>query len=339
MEVITGTRLRYINDKEVPGIKRLKKGQGFSYQTAEGKSIKDKESLLRINSLAIPPAWTDVWISPLDNSHLQATGIDAKGRKQYLYHTTWKELQQQHKFDRMSQFGEMLPKIRRHVRSDMENLPLSRERVLATVVWLLEHTFIRVGNEEYAKENNSYGLTTMRVKHVSVSGEEVKFQFVGKSGVKHSLGINHPRVAKTIKKCLELPGYEIFQYLDDSGERQVVDSSDVNEYLQNITGEEITAKDFRTWGGTLLSAVYLIEIGPFNNKTQAEKNVVTAIKKVAKDLGNLPSTCRNYYVHPIIIESYQKGNLIPYFERVRNSENKPLGLTKDEYAVIELLNG
>jgi len=334
MEPTPPSKIRYVTDDK-PGYKRIKKGTGFSYLDLDDKPIKDKAILERINFLAIPPAWTDVWISPFDNSHLQVTGIDAKGRKQYLYHPSWVKVQQEHKFDRMVEFGEILPKIRRHVREDMDKPSLSRERVLATVVWLLEHTFIRVGNQEYAEENNSFGLTTMRVRHVSVSGEEVKFEFVGKSGVKHSLGIHHPRVAKTIKRCLELPGYELFQYLDENGQRQVIDSSDVNEYLQDITGQEITAKDFRTWGGTVLSALYLKEIGAFEEDKQAEKNIVEAIKKVAKDLGNKPSTCRNYYVHPIILESYKKGTLLTYFEKT--VEKKPNGITREEYAVITLL--
>ncbi len=336
-EAVEETNLRYINEAATKGISRQASGKNFKYLDPDGRAMRDKKTLKRIKELVVPPAWKDVWISPSPNTHLQATGIDEKGRKQYLYHPKWIAFQQENKFSRMSDFGKTLPKIRNKIREDMYQPSLSRERVLATVVWLLEHTFIRIGNPEYARENDSFGLTTLRERHVEVSGEEIKFEFVGKSGVRHSLNVQHPRVAKTIKRCLELPGYEIFRYLDDDGEKKTIDSEDVNNYLKEVTGEDITAKDYRTWGGTLLSAVYLKDLGPFKDEKQSEKNIAEAIKKVSKDLGNKPSTCRNYYVHPAVLETYRRGILIPHFEKAAISERPP-GITKEEFAVITLIS-
>ena len=245
--------LRYIKEN-TKGITREGDKDHLLYKTYEGTRVKDKVTLDRIDGLRIPPAWTDVWISPANNTHLQATGVDQKGRKQYLYHPQWTRLCQEHKFDKVELFGEHLPQMREQIERDMTTRGLNQRRVIATVIWLLEHTFIRIGNEEYAKENQSFGLTTLRNKHVDFDGDHVRFTFKGKSGVDHEKEITNPTVVKTIRKCIDLPGYEVFQYLDDEKNRHTVDSQEVNDYLRDMTGEKITAKDFRTWGGTMISA-------------------------------------------------------------------------------------
>ena len=276
------------------------------YFDIEGKPIRDEQRVLRINRLAIPPAYRDVWICPSPNGHLQATGKDDRGRKQYRYHERWREVRDENKYEKMLIFGQTLGKIRRRVKKDMALRGLPRDKVLATVVQLLETTFIRVGNEEYARENKSFGLTTMRNRHVDVKGSTVSFNFRGKSGVMHERAVNDPRVAKVIRKLTDMPGQELFQYVDE-GEAHNVSSQDANEYLQEISGEEFTAKDFRTWAGTVMAAVALNEVGAFENKTQAKKNVRDAVHAVAKVLGNTPAVCRKCYVHPIVLETYLSG--------------------------------
>jgi DNA topoisomerase-1 len=301
--------LRYVSDDQ-PGYTRKRNGDGFAYFDMEGKPIRDEQRVLRINRLAIPPAYRDVWICPSSNGHLQATGRDDRGRKQYRYHERWREVRDENKYEKMLIFGERLGKIRRRVKKDMALRGLPRNKVLATVVQLLETTFIRVGNEEYARENKSFGLTTMRNRHVGVKGSTVSFNFRGKSGIVHERKVDDPRVAKVIRKLTDLSGQELFQYVDDEGEAHNVTSQDVNEYLQEISGEEFTAKDFRTWAGTVMAAIALNGVGAFENKTQAKRNVRDAIHAVAKVLGNTPAICRKCYVHPIVLEIYLSGAAI-----------------------------
>lgn len=295
--------LRYISDRR-PGLRRVKTRTGFRYTTAEGASVKDAETLARIKSLVIPPAWTGVWISPLHNGHLQATGRDARGRKQSRYHPKWREARDETKYERMAHFAEALPLIRQRVDHDLGLPGMPREKVLATIVRLMEETHIRVGNEEYARENKSYGLTTMRNKHVEVHGSHITFTFQGKSRVHHTIDLQDRRLAKIIQRCEDIPGYELFQYLDHDGNPHSIDSSDVNEYLRDITHQHFTAKDFRTWAGSVLAASLLSEFEPWSTATQAKKNVVDAIKRVAERLGNTPSVCRKCYVHPAVLEHY-----------------------------------
>jgi DNA topoisomerase-1 len=264
----------------------------------------------RIRSLVIPPAWTNVWICANPNGHLQATGRDARGRKQSRYHPRWREVRDETKYHRMLLFGNALPAIRNRVEQDLALPGLPRDKVLAAIVRLLETTFIRVGNQEYAKENGSYGLTTLRNKHVSVKGATVTFDFKGKSGREHTIDLHDRRLAAIIKRCHDMPGYELFQYIDPEGNRHSIDASDVNDYLRQITNEDFTAKDFRTWAGTVLACAMLHELEPPETQTQAKKNVVEAIKRVANRLGNTPSVCRKCYVHPAVLESYMGGAMV-----------------------------
>lgn len=321
-----------------PGISRMKKGKGFTYIDENGQTITNSEVLDRIKKLVIPPAWTDVWINPNEYGHLQATGRDEKGRKQYLYHQEWMKLCQQDKFDKLLRFAEVLPTIREEIQAGLTLNKLDKRKVLATVVWLLENTYIRIGNPEYAKENDHYGLTTLRSKHVTVvNSHEVKLEFTGKSGVFHEVDINHPKVARTIRKLDELPGYELFKYFED-GAKNILTSDDVNEYLRSISGEDITAKDFRTWGGTVSMGNILYKTGPGENKTQIKKNITAAVKEVARYLHNTPATSRKYYIHPRIIDAYQNGVLIPHFENVKtNHIGKPKMFSVYEYATYKLL--
>jgi len=305
--------LRYVND-DTPGISRRRSGRGFCYYGQDGKKITDAHTLSRIRSLAIPPAWTDVWISPAPRAHLQATGRDAKGRKQYRYHPLWRAVRDEAKYDHVLAFGKALPAIRAQVAHDLARRGSSREKALATIVELLDMTAIRIGNEEYARENESYGLTTLRNEHVSVRGERVRFQFRGKSGKSHSVDIRDRRLARIIKDALDLPGDDLFQYLDDDGEPRSVTSDDVNEYLQTITGEHITAKDFRTWAATLCVASALGAAEPPPTRAQAKREVAQAIRVASQRLGNTPTICRNSYVHPQVIDAYLDQRLAPLWQ-------------------------
>ncbi len=306
--------LRYVSDDQ-PGYTRKPKGDDFEYFDTKDEPITDETRLLRIKRLAIPPAYTDVWICPTANGHLQATGRDARGRKQYRYHEKWREARDETKYDRMLIFGAALPKIRKRVESDLGLSGLPKNKVLATIISIMERTFIRVGNEEYARDNKSYGLTTMRNKHVDVKGSRVRFKFRGKSGIDHKVDVSDRRLARIVKKVQELPGQEIFGYLDENGEARDIKSQDVNEYLKEITGEDFTAKDFRTWAGTVLAAVALNAVEAFENKTQARKNVKAAITAVSKILGNTPAVCRKCYVHPAVLETYLSGGMIEGLRR------------------------
>lgn len=327
--------LCFISDQK-PGFFRQKAGKHFNYYDLEGKKIKDAAIIERINKLGIPPAWEEVWISPKTNGYLQATGLDAKKRKQYIYHSDWIAASQENKFAKMVDFGLSLPKIRSRIDYHLQKDGLGKEKILATVVWLLEHTFIRVGNEEYSKENNSYGLTTLRNKHVNVRGHEVEFTFKGKSGVFHKLEFSNPRIAKTIKKCIELPGYELFKFIDEDGERHVIDSSDVNLFLKDTTSDDFSAKDFRTWGGTSLSAVDFYKTGQAVDDKTLKQNIKQTVKKVSEHLGNTVSVCQSYYIHPTVISTYQTNVLVPHFANYAG--NKPSkGLNWNEQALIKLL--
>jgi DNA topoisomerase I len=330
--------LRYVSDDQ-PGYTRKLRGRKFVYFDTDGKEIRDEARILRINRLAIPPAYRDVWICPSPNGHLQATGRDDRGRKQYRYHERWREVRDENKYEKMVLFAHALPKIRRRINKDLALPSLPRKKVLATVVQLLEGTFIRVGNEEYAKDNNSFGLTTMQNRHIDVEGAKLRFRFRGKSGRAHDIPFEDRRVAKIIKKLQDLPGQQAFQYLDEQGEVHNLTSDDVNAYLQEITGEDFTAKDFRTWAGTVLAAMALQAQEAFENKTQAKKNLKDAISAVAKVLGNTPAVCRKCYVHPAVLESYLDGNLIEGLKtRTEKTLEESLGdLRADEAAVLSFL--
>ena len=311
--------LRYVSDL-MPGIARKKWRSGFRYLDPNGRMIRDKATLARIKSIVIPPAWRDVWICPLSNGHLQVTGRDAKGRKQSRYHPRWREVRDATKYEKMLAFGKALPTIRKRVAKDLKDAELSRTKVLALVISLLEATFIRVGNAEYARDNESYGLTTMRTRHVHLSGANISFEFKGKSGVQHKVDFRDRKLANAIRRCLDLPGYEIFQYVDSQGAKHSIDSADVNEYLEEISGEHFTAKDFRTWAGTILTCSLLRTFETFGTETEAKKNVVHAIKQVAKHLGNTPSVCRKCYIHPAIIEKYMAGSIDEGFSQQTRGE-------------------
>jgi DNA topoisomerase I len=333
--------LRHVTDSR-PGIRRRRRGKGFGYLDPGGQPLRDPRERRRIAALAVPPAWTEVWICPLANGHLQATGRDARGRKQYRYHPGWRAVRDETKFGRMVAFGEALPRLRARLESDLALPRLPREKVLAAVVKLLETTLIRVGNEEYARENDSFGLTTMRSRHVDIAGATLRFRFRGKSGKEHEVAISDRRLARVVRACRDLPGHELFQYVDESGERQAVDSADVNEYLRAVTGEDFTAKDFRTWGGTVLALAALRAAGAVRRageagekgeggegrgggeggqggkagsargarrEREARRAIAAALERVAEQLGNRPAICRKYYVHPAVIAAFLDGSL------------------------------
>ncbi len=332
--------LRYVSDAR-PGIRRRKTGTGFSYARADGSKLSDADVLKRIKALVIPPAWVDVWISPFADGHLQATGRDAKGRKQYRYHALFREVRESTKYEHVVAFADELPTIRKKVHEHMGRRGLPREKVLATVIHLLETTLIRIGNEDYAKQNNSYGLTTLKNRHVAVDGNEVRFRFTGKSGKQWSLRVRDRRVAKIIKACQDLPGQELLQYVDEAGDCQDVTSSDVNAYLKEITGKDVTAKDFRTWAGTVLAAMALNEVESFDSAAQAKRNLRAAIEKVAARLGNTPTICRKCYVHPEVLNCYMDGNLVLELKSKAESELRGdvQNLKPEEAAVLALLRG
>jgi DNA topoisomerase-1 len=338
VEAARDAGLRYTSDTK-PGMRRVKRGAGFSYRFPDGRAVRDHNELIRIKRLAIPPAWTDVWICPFESGHLQATGRDQRGRKQYRYHERWRETRDATKYGHIMDFAKALPKIRRHVGRDLKLPGLPREKVLATVVRLLEKTLIRVGNDEYARANKSYGLTTMRNRHVEVKGTAVSFEFRGKSGKSHKIDVRDPQLAKIVKRCQDLPGQELFEYVGEDGKPQTISSGEVNEYLQNIAGAEYTAKDFRTWAGTVLAALALKEFEKFASQRQAKKNITQAIEAVARVLGNTPAICRKCYVHPGIVESYMDGSMLSAIKQRANRQLRKsvAGLKYGEALVILLL--
>jgi DNA topoisomerase I len=301
--------LRYVSDKR-PGITRERTESGFTYRNPDGSEVTDEKTLDRIKSLAIPPAWEGVWICRVPNGHLQAVGRDARGRKQYRYHPRWRVVRDEAKYSKMLLFGRVLPEIRQHVEEDLAKPGLPREKVLAAIVRLLETTLARVGNEEYAKSNKSFGLTTLRNRHVKVEGNRLTFDFRGKHGIKHHIDLQNRKLARIVKRCREIPGQELFQYLDEEDQPRAVGSEDVNGYLREISGEDITAKDFRTWAATNLAALALQELEAYDSQAVAKKNVVQAVEAVSKMLGNTPAICRKCYIHPAIFDGYLDGSLI-----------------------------
>ncbi|MEN3336499.1 MAG: topoisomerase [Acidobacteriota bacterium] len=329
--------LRYTVDT-APGIQRVRHGSGFRYIGPDGKVVRSSAELQRIRSLVIPPAWTQVWISTDPRGHLQATGRDARGRKQYRYHPRWREVRDDTKYHRMIAFAQALATIRRRTAQDLAGPRLSKEKVLAAVVQLLEKTLIRVGNDEYAKQNRSFGLTTMRDGHVEVNGGRVRFAFRGKSGVGHEIDLTDRRLARIVKACRDIPGYDLFQYYDENGERQSIGSADVNAYLQEITGKDFTSKDFRTWAGTVLAAQLLRDFEQFESDAQAKRNIVQAVESVAKRLGNTKAVCRKCYIHPAIFDSYLDGSMLKTVaQRARKAARKIEDLSEGEAAVLGLL--
>ena len=308
VKVESTTSLRYVTDT-MSGIRRIRANGGFTYRDSREREIRDLRQLARIKALAIPPAWEDVWICSTSYGHLQATGRDSKGRKQYRYHAAWRKMRDESKYGRMIAFGKVLPAIRRRVSMDLAQPGLPRNKVLATVVRLLERTRARVGNKEYVRANGSFGLTTLENRHAKVSGSELRFSFRGKGGKFHTITLKDERLAKIVRRCRDLPGYELFQYLDETRQPQTIDSSDVNAYLREITGEDFTAKDFRTWAGTLRAVQILAEMEQRSSAKRTKKNVLEAIKTVAQYLGNTPAICRKSYVHPMVLEAYSDGYL------------------------------
>lgn len=308
-EILSDTKLRF-STPEMPGYFRQVAGSNFKYYDDDGHVVKDPKIILRITNLTIPPALRKVWICKYPNGHLQATGIDKRGRKQYFYHKDWIQASQMQKFERLSEFAETLPLIRKKIRQDMNRRGLTKEKVVATIVWLLQNTLIRIGNVEYEKENKSYGLTTLKRRHAKVRKDTITFQFKGKSGVYHDVDIENERVAQIVKECQELPGQQLFEYLDAENKRQAVTSDDINEYLQHITGKDITAKDFRTWAATVIAAKLCDKVGVGSEEKEVKKKISGVVKEVAKHLRNLPATCRKYYIHPTVFRSYSQGYVL-----------------------------
>jgi DNA topoisomerase-1 len=329
--------LRYVCDAS-PGIRRKRSGQGFVYVDPGGKVLRDADEINRVRHLVIPPAWKDVWICPDPHGHIQAVGRDDRGRKQYRYHEKWRQVRDENKYSRMIDFVHALPRIRRRVSRDLRRPGLPREKVLAAVIRLLETTFIRVGNDEYAKKNKSYGLTTIHNRHAKVSGSSIHFHFRGKSGVEHAIDLSDKRLAKIVRHCQDLPGEELFGYVDENGQVHDIGSSNVNDYLRETSGQEFTAKDFRTWAGTVLAAQALQEFQSFDSNAQAKKNVVQAIEAVAKKLGNTRAVCRKCYIHPAIIDSYLDGSFLDSAnQRARKMIKSLAHLNPEEAAVLVLL--
>jgi DNA topoisomerase-1 len=329
--------LRYVTDT-MPGVRRRRSGKGFTYLGPDGKRITDRDRVAWFARLAIPPAWTDVWISPVKNGHIQATGRDAKGRKQYRYHPRWREVRDEAKYGRLVEFARALPRIRRRTDADLRRRGLPREKVLALVVRLLEATLIRVGNEEYARDNGSFGLSTLRDRHVKGNGSDLRFTFKGKSGKEHEVPVRDRRLARLVREVQELPGQALFQYVDADGTRQSIDSGDVNDYLREISGDDFTAKDFRTWAGTVAASMALQGFLQIDDDAGRKKAIVEAIETVAGQLGNTPAVCRACYVHPDVIESYLDGTLVEALtERARGAGRGAHALRPEEAAVLGLL--
>jgi DNA topoisomerase-1 len=330
-------RLRYTSDLE-PGIRREVQHKTFVYKFPNGNDVRSKKVLERIRKLVIPPAWTDVWICMDPNGHLQATGRDKRGRKQYRYHPKWAAVRDENKFSRIVAFGRKIPSIRKRIQEHLSLPGLPREKVLATVLQLLEKSLIRVGNLEYAKTNDSYGLTTLKNKHVKVNGSVLKFSFRGKGGKEYIVGVKNARIARIVKRCQEISGQQLFQYIED-GEQKSVTSTDVNEYLRSIAGEEFSAKDFRTWSGTVQAAIELQTFEQFESETQGKKNIVEAIKRVAQNLGNTPAICRKCYIHPYILESYSNGEMNGQLKckPAEETDTETTSLSPQERAVLAFL--
>ena len=330
--------LHYVDDTTIPGIKRVGRPKRYRYIDPSGRPVSSRHVLQRITSLVIPPAWRHVWICPHPLGHLQATGRDARGRKQYRYHPRWRELRDEVKYGRLSAFARMLPRIRERTAADLRRTGLPRAKVLATVVQLLEKTLIRIGNDEYARQNQSFGLTTMRDKHATVKGASVRFEFRGKSGIAHCVDLHDARLARIVKQCRDLPGHELFQYVDDAGRRQTIGSTDVNAYLREITGDAFTAKDFRTWAGTVLAARALSEMSTFRSEHEAKRLIVRAVVCVEKQLGNTKAVCRKSYIHPAVLDAYFNGGVIgAQTLRPARLDRRHAGLAPVELAVLAMI--
>lgn len=324
--------LRY-SLKADKGYYRKRKDHGFSYVNEEGKTIKDKDTLERIKKLVIPPAWEDVWISPFDNGHLQVTGTDAKGRKQYRYHPYWNKIRNQSKFFKLRRFANALPIIRQQVEKDLNRKGLPYEKVVALVVKLIEMTNIRIGNDAYKKLYGSFGLTTLRDKHVKFDGAVVWFEFVGKKGIKHKIKLQSRKMANLVKKCKDIPGQELFQYYDDNNQRHTIGSGDINSYIKEITGEDFTAKDFRAWSGSINALCAFLDIGEFTSETDCKHKIINVLDSVAQKLGNTRTVCKKYYVHPTVIAAYEKGSIWNYKPGVADDSE----LNSNEKALLKLL--
>ncbi|NDK54296.1 DNA topoisomerase IB [Pontibacter fetidus] len=328
--------LRYTSDEKA-GYTRKKTGKGFQFLDAKGQKITDEKILERLNKLVIPPAWTEVWICPQAKGHLQVTGRDAKGRKQYIYHPEWNQARNKTKFGRMLSFGKALPKLRERIEKDINSKHLDRRKVTALVLSVMDNAMIRIGNRQYAKSNDSYGLTTMRDRHVKINGSQVKFTFRGKKGVEHDIDLKDRRLAQLIKKCKDIPGYDLFQYYDENGERQVLESGDVNEYLKEATEQPFTAKDFRTWGGSVRMVKCLENVLDENPDLEKEKAIKAAVKDVAKGLGNTPSVCCKYYIHPEVVNLFREDKLLNYLRKHDATKSKNKYLNGTEELVLKML--
>ncbi|ANE50662.1 DNA topoisomerase IB [Flavisolibacter tropicus] len=329
--------LHYVNDKQA-GIQRIKKGQGFSY-IYNDQLLTDEAELERIKKLAIPPAWTNVWICPKSNGHIQATGFDTRSRKQYRYHEQWQTLRNETKFHRLYEFGKLLPSLRLKLEEDFSNKELSEEKVIATVISLMERTYIRIGNNEYEKINGSYGLTTLKDKHVKIEGDKIRFSFKGKKGIDHDISLRSRKLAKAVQACRDIPGKELFQYYDVEGNKKPIDSGCVNNYIKDATGGDFTAKDFRTWAGTLNILRAFRTLGEAPSETECKKNVISALDEVSKKLGNTRTVCKKYYVHPGIIKLYEGNSLNKYLKELDEIEKADFltGLTSEERVLMKIL--
>ncbi|MBX3466428.1 MAG: DNA topoisomerase IB [Planctomycetes bacterium] len=330
--------LRWVSDA-APGIRRRRAGRGFVFVTPDGRRVADADTLARIRALAIPPAWTEVWVCLVAHGHVQATGRDAAGRKQYRYHARWRAVRSRTKYRELIAFARGLPALRRRVDRDLTRPALDRPRVLAAAVSLLDRGLLRVGNDEYTRRNRSYGLTTLRAHHAQVQGSTIRLRFRGKSGVQRDVAVDDPRLARVVRRCKDLPGGELFQWVDGDGVARDVGSGDVNDYLREVTGQEVTAKDFRTWGGTLICAVTLARLGRPRTKRELKRNVCRAVEVAARHLGNRPATCRGFYVHPAVLEAYEDGRLAQYLRRtpLRERPTPTRGLSREEQQVLALL--
>ena len=329
--------LVYVRDN-MPGIHRFKKGKGFTY-VMEERTLRDKDQLKRIRKLAIPPAWTEVWICPLDNGHIQATGLDIRKRKQYRYHSLWGHVRSETKFHRLYEFGKLLPRLRSQLQADLQIRELSQEKVLATVISLMERTYIRVGNNEYEKQNGSYGLTTLKDKHVAISQDNIVFSFKGKKGIEQHISLKNKRLAKTVQQCRDIPGKELFQYYDAEGNRKSIDSGMVNQYIKDVSGYDCSAKDFRTWAGSLHALQAFRLLGEAPNATENKKNILSALDEVSKKLGNSRAVCKKYYVHPVLLQLYEENNLNAYLKELDRPEapSNKSGLTTAESVLMKIL--
>lgn len=335
-EAARAAQLRYVSDSRA-GLRRRGAGSGFTYVDEQNSSVEDEAVLTRIRTLAIPPAWTDVWICKLSYGHLQASGRDARGRKQYRYHARWRKVRDEAKYDRMLEFGAALPRIREQVEAHLRLPKLTREKVLAIVTRLLETTFIRVGNEEYARTNKSFGLTTLKNRHVKVEGAKIRFRFRGKSGKEHEITLANRRIARLVKSCQDLPGQDLFQYIDADGEPQAIDSGDVNAYLREIAGGDFTAKDFRTWAGTLLAAHCLDEYPQIESATAAKAACTNAVVSVARKLGNTPAICRKCYIQPDVLAGFLEESKLALWKKISSTANERAGLSVEEVSLLRYL--